>query len=89
MDECKPLYVGLQEWAKFYHKDYTFVGRLGGGLYYDGTGAPTRAKADFDRHAQQARSDAAAQTARDAVFPACASRWSQAEAYTRPLFVST
>lgn len=72
-------HLALDDWLSFYRKDYTFVGRLAGGHYYGVDGTPTRAKVDFDRRVARARRDQAEQKARDAVFPACASRWSQAE----------
>ena len=72
-------YVALDDWLRFYREEaaYAFVGTLAGGLYFDADGEPTSARADFDERARRGRLAAAAQRAREATFPACASRWSQ------------
>ena len=39
--------IGLKEWIEFYHKDYTYVGKLVG-HFYDADGNPTEAQRNFE-----------------------------------------
>ncbi|XP_022981227.1 membrane-associated progesterone-binding protein 4 [Cucurbita maxima] len=66
------------EWRGFYHKSYTFVGKLVG-LYYDDQGNPTKhlkgAEAKAARGAQLLKK----QKKEEDKLPSCNSKWSQDE----------
>ncbi|XP_022136427.1 membrane-associated progesterone-binding protein 4 isoform X1 [Momordica charantia] len=66
------------EWRSFYHKTYTFVGKLVG-LYYDDQGNPTKhlkgAEAKAARGAQLLKK----QKQEEDKLPSCNSKWSQGE----------
>jgi len=71
--------AGLLTWRDFYHKDYTFLGLLAGGAFYDERGRglpPLAALAEGAARAAAAR-EAAEAAARAA--PACSAAWSAAQ----------
>ncbi|KXZ41727.1 hypothetical protein GPECTOR_302g822 [Gonium pectorale] len=72
---------GLVEWRAFYHKQYTFKGRLVG-RFYDVRGRPTRALLAVEEQAAKARSEEELQREWEAQWPACSVRWTQAEGGT-------
>lgn len=74
-----PSQVGeVDDWVKFYNKDYTYVGKLIA-RYYNEDGNPTK---DWYKY-QRALSDKDKQNAEQKVqqrrFPGCNSHWTEAE----------
>ncbi|PNH05572.1 Neuferricin [Tetrabaena socialis] len=84
-DDVKDLspeaYKSLVEWRAFYHKEYTYKGRLVGRLY-DGKGQPTRLLRAVQEGATKAKSEEEAQRELEAKLPACNVRWTEAEGGT-------
>lgn len=68
-------YLGLQEWLEFYHKDYTFVGKLSG-RFYDSKGDETMYKKKVSAWITAAVEDKEMQGAEQKMFPPCNSEWS-------------
>nr|CAG4652020.1 EOG090X0A5G [Triops cancriformis] len=68
---------GLAEWLQFYHKDYTYVGKLAG-RYFDSEGKLTDYGAQVDVKLQRTRDAKDAEDALAQVYPSCNSEWSQA-----------
>ncbi|KAK3270781.1 hypothetical protein CYMTET_20835 [Cymbomonas tetramitiformis] len=69
-------YNGLVEWRDFYHKDYTYVGRVVG-RFYDQRGNPTQAVEAVEEGARQAVLDRKALKEEEKKIPTCNSKWSQ------------
>lgn len=69
-----PDYIGLDDWVKFYEKDYKYVGKLIG-RYYNEQGEPTQ----YSNLVQQWISEAYAQKEDEnqekRIFPPCNSEW--------------
>jgi len=70
---------GILTWVNFYHSDYTFVGRLVGGSFYDPRGEPLppvravrQGAAAYQASKEKARSE-------ESALPACAAAWSSAD----------
>jgi len=70
--------IALEDWNKFYHKDYSFVGRLIG-YYYDEAGQPTEQCRKMQQLCEEGHREAERQKLRDKEMPTCNSKWSQAE----------
>lgn len=71
--------LGLVEWKEFYHTEYTFMGRLAGGIFYDAQGQPTAALVQFKESVAIATKERDEQTAEEKRIPNCSSKWSQKE----------
>ncbi|TRY61072.1 hypothetical protein TCAL_05706 [Tigriopus californicus] len=69
-------YLGLQEWTEFYHKDYTFVGKLIGRFYSD-NGEETVELKDFQDNVAKARAAKAQHDIEKLTYPPCNTEWSQ------------
>lgn len=69
-------YLGLQEWIEFYHKDYTFVGKLIG-RFYSETGEETAELKDFHDNVVKARAAKAQHDIEKLTYPPCNTEWSQ------------
>ncbi|GLC60265.1 hypothetical protein PLESTB_001592300 [Pleodorina starrii] len=71
----------LIEWRAFYHKQYTFKGRLVG-PFYDGAGRPTRLLRRVEEDAAKAKSEEELQREAEAKWPSCNVRWTESEGGT-------
>mmetsp|Transcript_4052 Transcript_4052/g.7850 ORF Transcript_4052/g.7850 Transcript_4052/m.7850 type:complete len:273 (+) Transcript_4052:123-941(+) len=71
--------LALEEWRDFYHKEYTYVGKLAGGNFYDMQGEPTEALAAARAKALLASEERAKEKEAEKLVPNCNSRWSQKE----------
>eukprot|EP00095_Tigriopus_kingsejongensis_P001358 snap_masked-scaffold1322_size48131-processed-gene-0.6 protein:Tk01358 transcript:snap_masked-scaffold1322_size48131-processed-gene-0.6-mRNA-1 annotation:"neuferricin-like isoform x1" len=69
-------YLGLQEWTEFYHKDYTYVGKLVGN-FYDPEGRETEALKEFHVNVRKAQADKAQNDVEKLTYPPCNTEWSQ------------
>lgn len=69
-------YIGLQEWVEFYHKDYTYVGKLVGN-FYDADGKETQANREFQASLLEAKQDSDKKNAERKMFPQCNTEWSK------------
>jgi hypothetical protein len=74
--------AGLLTWRDFYHKDYTFVGLLAGGSFYDARGVASPLVAMLDAAAARVAVTRAAAAAAERAAPACNAAWSAAEGGT-------
>lgn len=75
LDGLTPLQVGeLDEWGKFYDKDYTFVGKLIG-RYFNKDGSPTKKWYKFQKTLGEKDKIKAEQKALEARYPGCNSHW--------------
>nr|CAG4644153.1 EOG090X0A5G [Lepidurus arcticus] len=68
---------GLAEWLRFYHNDYTYIGKLSG-RYFDGKGKLTEYGEKVEEKIKRAALAKEAQEAEAQVYPPCNSEWSQA-----------
>ena len=68
--------LSLEEWKRFYSKDYTYVGKLVGN-FYDSHGKPTAAQTHYQKALEKALAAKKAEDAMMQVFPPCNSQWSQ------------
>lgn len=77
-----PLQVGeVDEWIKFYNKEYKYVGKLIG-RYYDRDGSPTRAWYKYKKLLGEQERAKAAQKELEKRFPGCNSRWNEKDGGT-------
>ena len=70
--------IELNDWLKFYEKDYTFVGKLIG-RYYDRNGNPTKEFYKFQRKLKKGEEMKKDQQAQEKAFPPCNSRYTPSE----------
>jgi len=70
-------YLGLEEWAAFYEKDYTRVGLLAG-AFYDGRGEVTAHWRELRAWTEAAHRDRDKHDVEKQMFPPCNVEWSQA-----------
>ena len=68
---------GLEDWLKFYHKDYIYVGKLGGRYYDPTTGEPTKFFHLLQASIADAKAKKAEKQGHHKIFPPCNSEWSQ------------
>ncbi|KAF6262822.1 hypothetical protein COO60DRAFT_1699115 [Scenedesmus sp. NREL 46B-D3] len=68
--------LGLLGWLEFYHKSYTYKGKLIG-RFYDAEGAATAALESVHARAQEGEVLKAAREAEEANWPSCNSKWTQ------------
>ncbi|KAG1677123.1 hypothetical protein FOA52_000929 [Chlamydomonas sp. UWO 241] len=68
-------FAGLAEWIRFYHKEYTYKGRLVG-AFYDIKGKPTDQLKKAQTAAQQAKTNEQLIRESEASYPRCNVRWS-------------
>jgi len=68
----------IQGWRDFYHKDYTFMGKLIG-YYYDENGKPTENHANFQALLKKHQANEVVKVQWEKVYPSCNSRWAQNE----------
>ncbi|KAG7174676.1 Neuferricin-like [Homarus americanus] len=68
-------YIGLDDWVKFYDKDYKYVGKLIG-RYYDEKGEPTSYYFDLQRWISESYSHRDSEDKEKKMFPPCNSEWS-------------
>lgn len=73
--------LSIDEWAKFYHKDYTYVGKLIG-HYYDEEGRPTEAHSKAQALIAKGLADKEEEERKKQEYPVCNSKWSQTEGKT-------
>ena len=79
IDGLSPLQVGeLEDWSKFYNKDYTFVGKLIA-RYYNKDGSPTKAWYKFNKALGEKDKIKAEQQALQTKYPGCNSHWTEAD----------
>jgi len=71
-------YMGLEEWASFYEKDYVRVG-LVEGAFYDNNGEVTQHWKDLQGWMETAREERDKQDVEKQMFPPCNVEWTQAE----------
>lgn len=71
-------FKGLVEWRDFYHKDYTYVGKLHG-AFYDAAGRPTAALKQVEAGAKRAAAEEEAEKEREKQYVKCSIRWTQEE----------
>jgi len=71
-------YLGLEEWASFYEKDYRRVGLLEG-AFYDSKGDVTQHWKDLQGWIEVAREERDKQDVEKQMFPPCNVEWTQAE----------
>jgi len=69
-------YLGIDDWLKFYRKDYKRVGVLEG-RYFDASGEATPYTKQVRDLIEQAQNEKAAKLEEHDVFPPCNSAWSQ------------
>ena len=68
-------YLGLEEWVNFYHKDYTYVGKLAG-RFFNIHGSPTDYYRKLQQWMSEAKEDAQSKETEKKIFPPCNSEWS-------------
>ena len=68
-------YLGLEEWINFYHKDYTYVGKLAG-RFFNMDGTPTDYYRKLQQWMSEAKEDAQSKETEKKIFPPCNSEWS-------------
>ena len=73
-DEC----VALNDWAKFYDSEYTFVGKVIGN-FYDKDGKETVALKDFHEKLKNGLKAREKDKEEKTIFPECNSKWSKEE----------
>jgi len=71
-------YLGLEEWARFYEKDYTRVGLLEG-AFYDKNGEVTQHWKDLQGWTEEAREERDKQDVEKQMFPPCNVEWTKAD----------
>eukprot|EP00092_Neocalanus_flemingeri_P000724 GFUD01000768.1.p1 GENE.GFUD01000768.1~~GFUD01000768.1.p1 ORF type:complete len:343 (-),score=140.41 GFUD01000768.1:115-1143(-) len=71
-------YMGLEEWASFYEKDYVRVG-LVEGAFYESNGEVTQHWKDLQGWMEEARVERDKQDVEKQMFPPCNVEWTQAE----------
>ncbi|XP_014676778.1 PREDICTED: neuferricin-like [Priapulus caudatus] len=69
-------YLGLEEWEKFYKKDYKYVGKVRG-WFYDELGKPTEKIHAYRKALKSAHQWKQAQADEKKIYPPCNSEWSQ------------
>ncbi|CAG0915187.1 unnamed protein product [Notodromas monacha] len=67
---------GLDEWSKFYDREYSYVGKLSG-RYYDAKGRPTAYQKQFTKNLRKAFQSKDAEESLRKIFPPCNSEWKQ------------
>ncbi|XP_033748546.1 neuferricin-like [Pecten maximus] len=77
---------GLDDWVKFYRKDYTYVGKIVGN-FYDAAGTPTTAYREYEKQLAAAEDDKKLTAADYRRFPPCNSESAQGKG--RRLWCST
>ncbi len=78
ISELSPLQLGeLENWVKFYHTDYTYVGKLIG-RYYNRDGSPTREWYAYQKKLGEKDLIKAEMKKMEEKFPPCNSYWDQA-----------
>ncbi|WIA40808.1 hypothetical protein OEZ86_004486 [Tetradesmus obliquus] len=70
--------LGLVGWLDFYHKTYTYQGKLIG-RFYDAAGAATAALDSLHARAKEGEALKAAREAEEANWPSCNSKWTADE----------
>jgi hypothetical protein len=71
--------AGLLTWRDFYHKDYSFVGLLAGGSFYDASGKASPLVGMLDAAGARVAASRASAAAAERAAPACNAAWSAAE----------
>lgn len=71
-------YIGLDEWSKFYRKDYKYVGKVVG-RFYDAKGEVTEEWKKLQGWIRAAFDDADKKSEEKKIFPPCNSEWSGAK----------
>jgi len=71
-------YLGLEEWSRFYEKDYSKVGVLNG-LFYDSNGDVTQHWKDLQTWMAKAREDRDKDDVEKKMFPPCNVEWNKDE----------
>ncbi|EFJ48787.1 hypothetical protein VOLCADRAFT_90628 [Volvox carteri f. nagariensis] len=74
-------FKSLVEWRAFYHKQYTYKGRLVG-RFYNSEGRPKRLLKRIEEEAARAKSDEELQREVEAQWPSCNVRWTESEGGT-------
>lgn len=67
-------YIGLDDWIKFYQKDYKYIGKLIG-RYYDQMGEPTSYYYEVQKWIAQAYQQREDENHEKKMFPPCNSEW--------------
>lgn len=76
--DLSPLQLGeIEDWVKFYGKDYTYVGKLIG-RYYTREGNPTKDWYKYQKMLGEKEKIKAEQRKLEKRFPGCNSHWSEA-----------
>lgn len=75
-------FTGIKDWASFYNKEYTRIGRVVG-TYYDSEGCPTSAIKIIQDKYDQLEKEAESQKQMDIQYPPCNNEWSQESQTTR------
>lgn len=73
-------YQGLEDWMAFYHKDYTYVGKLIG-RYYNKDGSTTEYWSKIQKKLHEAQREAEAKQSENQIFPPCNSEWSASKGH--------
>ncbi len=82
IEGLEALQVGeIEQWIKFYTKDYTYVGKLIG-RYYNRDGSPTKAWYKYKKLLGEQEKVRAALKELEKKFPGCNSRWNEQEGGT-------
>lgn len=82
VEGLNPLQLGeLDNWVKFYEKDYSFVGKLIG-RYYKKDGSPTKAWYKYQKALGEQEKIRAEQKVLEKKFPGCNSKWTQEDGGT-------
>mmetsp|Transcript_7596 Transcript_7596/g.13071 ORF Transcript_7596/g.13071 Transcript_7596/m.13071 type:complete len:285 (-) Transcript_7596:245-1099(-) len=71
--------LSLLEWREFYHKEYTYLGKVIDGIYFDSGGEATKALDAVQAQAVLARGEVDKEKAIEKLYPNCNSRWTQAD----------
>jgi predicted heme/steroid binding protein len=66
--------LSLDQWKDFYHKDYTYVGRVVGN-FYDSEGKPTDALTKFQEKLELAYAEEKDKRELMKIFPPCNNQW--------------
>ena len=77
VSDLSPIQLGeIEDWVKFYEKDYTFVGKLIG-RYYTKEGNPTKEWYHYQKQLGEKDKIKAEQKILQKRYPACNSQWSE------------
>ncbi|XP_065186966.1 neuferricin-like [Sycon ciliatum] len=73
--------IGIEDWLSFYHKDYTYAGKLVG-TYYDEHGQPTARLEEYNQMLEVAQGASLQAEEFRRLFPPCNSHWAQGKGGT-------